>query len=133
MQLTNIKYICTFTYNIYVTFTHNTAASVLGIAFDELVRHHPTIRKDLLGSFSKILEEILLYETSCKDKDFVISWTVGKSGSTEGLTSEAQFPANQPRLEHNAPTLHPSSSSDILDVMEVQDDDILSGAEEYVS
>ncbi|KAL7072127.1 hypothetical protein ACQ4LE_008758 [Meloidogyne hapla] len=51
-------------------------AHMLGTSFDELIRHHPVLRKDVMGTISNILDELLQYSTS---EDKCISWSMGKA------------------------------------------------------
>uniref|UniRef100_A0A1I8B9U0 DUF913 domain-containing protein n=1 Tax=Meloidogyne hapla TaxID=6305 RepID=A0A1I8B9U0_MELHA len=49
---------------------------MLGTSFDELIRHHPILRKDVMGTISNILDELLQYSTS---EDKCIPWSMGKA------------------------------------------------------
>nr|CAD2160959.1 unnamed protein product [Meloidogyne enterolobii] len=51
-------------------------AHMLGTSFDELIRHHPALRKDVMGILSEILEELLQSATS---EDKCVSWSMGKA------------------------------------------------------
>ncbi|CAK5066333.1 unnamed protein product [Meloidogyne enterolobii] len=51
-------------------------AHMLGTSFDELIRHHPALRKDVMGILSEILEELLQSATS---EDKSVNWSMGKA------------------------------------------------------
>nr|CAD2197647.1 unnamed protein product [Meloidogyne enterolobii] len=51
-------------------------AHMLGTSFDKLIRHHPALRKDVMGILSEILEELLQSATS---EDKSVSWSMGKA------------------------------------------------------
>ncbi|KAI1715515.1 E3 ubiquitin-protein ligase [Ditylenchus destructor] len=55
-------------------------ATGLGTAFDELLRHQPTLRKDLIHAFVKVLDDILAYGSNADGKKCVVSWNIGKTG-----------------------------------------------------
>jgi hypothetical protein len=99
-------------------------SGLLGMQFEELMRHQQTLRKELMGAFSKVLDDVLALIPKCQEKGFAVSWAIGKSGTEDALRPDIQPTVGAPR------SLHPSSSSEVLDaVVEQQYEEL---ADEYV-
>ncbi|KAI3414215.1 E3 ubiquitin-protein ligase huwe1 [Globodera pallida] len=56
-------------------------AHMLGTSFDELIRHHPSLRKELMSTLAAIIDDWLSFEQNCEKegKQCAIAWGVGKA------------------------------------------------------
>uniref|UniRef100_A0A915E7Q5 UBA domain-containing protein n=1 Tax=Ditylenchus dipsaci TaxID=166011 RepID=A0A915E7Q5_9BILA len=90
------------------------AATTLGTAFDELLRHQPTLRKDLMNAFVKILDDILAIG-STEGKKCTISWNIGKAGSAEEDQTRKTDSANKTGQDANMISEPSSEGSEKID------------------
>jgi hypothetical protein len=77
---------------------------MLGMQFEELMRHQQILRKELMEAFSKVLDVVLALIPKCQEKGFAVS-----TEDADALRPELQLTVGAPQ------SFHPSST-EVLDL-----------------